>query len=264
MKPKVIIIDLDGTLLNSSKTISMKSIEVLKGLKANGIHLIFATARPPRCTNFKELNLASIGTMVYYNGALFHCSQTNKQIHFSIPKKKTKELIDFCLFLDNAANISIEVKDKWYSSKSLDYTDMMKVEQNPTIISYEELIGYDCTKVLLTNFSQSEQLLNKFGKELNILITDHGELIQIMSQKSSKESAVEYILDQLQLTFHDAMCFGDDFNDLGLFQACGYSIAMGNAIKELKEIADNITETNDNDGVAIVLEKYSNRMQVSH
>ncbi|MEK4512045.1 hypothetical protein EJP82_17985 [Paenibacillus anaericanus] len=53
----------------------------------------------------------------------------------------------------------------------------------------------------------------------------------------------------------DVLCFGDDFNDLGLFQSCGYSIAMGNAIKELKEIASETTETNDKDGVAIILER---------
>ncbi|MEB1808472.1 MAG: HAD hydrolase family protein [Bacillaceae bacterium] len=109
MRPKAIILDLDGTLLNSSKTISQKSIEVLKGLKASGIKLIFATARPTRCTEFKEIDLASLGTMVFYNGALFHCIDTNEQIDFSIPSKKTKELIEFCFSLDQEANLSIEV-----------------------------------------------------------------------------------------------------------------------------------------------------------
>ncbi|PQP85630.1 hypothetical protein CPT76_35110 [Paenibacillus sp. AR247] len=51
------------------------------------------------------------------------------------------------------------------------------------------------------------------------------------------------------------MVFGDDYNDLGLFQMCGFPIAMGNAIIELKDRAAHVTDSNDNDGVAIALER---------
>ena len=52
------------------------------------------------------------------------------------------------------------------------------------------------------------------------------------------------------------LAFGDDFNDVGLFQLCGWPVAMGNAIDELKAIAKEVTESNDNDGVAMILERY--------
>lgn len=68
MEPKAIVLDLDGTLLNSKKKISKNTIEILKELKANGIQLIFATARPPRVSNFNEIDLASLGTVIFYNG----------------------------------------------------------------------------------------------------------------------------------------------------------------------------------------------------
>ncbi|WP_083413001.1 HAD family hydrolase [Bacillus massilinigeriensis] len=55
------------------------------------------------------------------------------------------------------------------------------------------------------------------------------------------------------------MVFGDDYNDLGLFDMCGYPIAMGNAVEELKNKAMITTETNDEDGVAVVLENYLRR-----
>ncbi|KEQ22781.1 hypothetical protein ET33_20715 [Paenibacillus tyrfis] len=79
----------------------------------------------------------------------------------------------------------------------------------------------------------------------------------MMSNESSKENVVQYILRTLGLTMSDALCLGDDYNDLGLFQFCGYSVAMGNAIKELQDIANEITETNDNDGVALILERFA-------
>ncbi|MGC5328863.1 HAD family hydrolase [Brevibacillus sp. SYSU BS000544] len=262
MEPKAIILDLDGTILDSAKKISRKTIEILQAIRNKGIHLIFATARPPRSTLFEEINLSSLGTIIYYNGAMFDCKISNQTIHFSIPSKKSKEIIEFCLFLNADANISIEVQNKWFSSKSLDYREMMKVKDKPSIISFDELVSHDCTKILLTDFSFSKELVSKYGKELNILVTDSGQLIQIMSPVASKECAVEYILNTLQVKLSDAMCFGDDFNDLGLFQSCGYSVAMGNAIEELKNIANEITLENDKDGVAMVLERFVNKNTV--
>jgi hydroxymethylpyrimidine pyrophosphatase-like HAD family hydrolase len=58
------------------------------------------------------------------------------------------------------------------------------------------------------------------------------------------------------------MCFRNDFNDLGFFQCCGISIAMLNAMKELKEIATEINETNDNDGIALILERIPGISQI--
>ncbi|MDQ0088596.1 Cof subfamily protein (haloacid dehalogenase superfamily) [Paenibacillus anaericanus] len=255
MKPKAIILDLDGTLLNSSKKISLRNLNAIQAIRQKNIIIIFATARPPRVVQFDDFDLFSFGGVVFYNGALFRCDVSNQDIHFSITNDLVQELIKFCLSLDPESNISIEVKDQWFSFKSLDYTEMMKVKINPEIIKLEELLSYDCTKVLITDIDYSEQLIGKFNDKLNILVTDGGHLVQIMSNAASKENAVRYLVSSAGVDMKDVLCFGDDFNDLGLFQSCGYSIAMGNAIKELKEIASETTETNDKDGVAIILER---------
>ncbi len=252
MQPKAIILDLDGTVINSAKRFSKRTIEALRNVKASGIPLLFATARPPRVTCFEEIDLSLLGTMIYYNGALFDNGET---IHFSIPNLKSKEIIDYCLSLEPTANLSVEVQDRWYSHKLLDYQEMMKVEVNPTIIPFDQFVSYDATKILVTDFPYSDELVSKFEDDVNILVTDSGRLVQIMSKNASKERAVEQILTSLNMNLSDAMCFGDDFNDFGLFQACGYSVAMGNAVEELKAIASEVTETNDHDGVAIVLER---------
>jgi Cof subfamily protein (haloacid dehalogenase superfamily) len=203
----------------------------------------------------KSEDINSFGTVVFYNGALFQCKVTGREIHYSISKELVGYIFDYCLSVDPEANVSIEVKDEWFTYKSLDYREMMKITTNPTIISREKIKTYDCTKILITDCKDSEQLIHKFTDQVNILSTDDRKLIQIMSIKSSKENAVKYLIESLDYKMSDVMCFGDDFNDLGLFQSCGISIAMGNAIKELKEIATEITETNDNDGVALILER---------
>ncbi|MGG4492681.1 Cof-type HAD-IIB family hydrolase [Brevibacillus reuszeri] len=255
MKPKVIVLDLDGTLLNSKKQISKRNMLALQKVKAEGIPVIFATARPPRAVNYGDIHLFSFGTVVFYNGGLFRCDVTNREIHHSIAKELVASIFDYCLSVDPEANISVEVKDEWITYKSLDYREMMKTTTNPIITSKEKIKSYDCTKILLTDWNHFEHLVTKFGDQVNIISTDDGKLIQIMSLKASKENAVTYLIESQGYKMCDVMCFGDDFNDLGLFQACGISIAMGNAIQELKETATEITETNDNDGVAILLER---------
>ncbi|GIO41577.1 hypothetical protein J41TS4_13350 [Paenibacillus apis] len=59
----------------------------------------------------------------------------------------------------------------------------------------------------------------------------------------------------MNVCLENVMVFGDDFNDIGLFNICGWPVAMGNSIDELKLRSREITETNDNDGVAMILER---------
>lgn len=255
MKPKIIVLDLDGTLLNSNKQVSQRNLFALQKVKGEDITIIFATARPPRNVTYKDINLFSFGTVIFYNGGLFQCNVTGREIHYSISKELVASIFDYCLAADPNSNLSVEMKDEWFSYKSLDYREMMKTATNPKVISLDKLKTLDCTKILITDCRVFEHIMTKFGDQVNILSTDDGKLIQIMSLQASKENAVKYLIESLGYQMSEVMCFGDDFNDLGLFQSCGSSIAMGNAIKELKDIATQITETNDNDGVALILER---------
>ncbi|MFF0827769.1 HAD hydrolase family protein [Brevibacillus sp. NPDC003359] len=65
----------------------------------------------------------------------------------------------------------------------------------------------------MTDWNDSEPIINKFGDQVNIMRTDDGKLIQIMSVKASKENAVNYLIESQGNKMSDVMCFGDDFND---------------------------------------------------
>ncbi|WP_035178513.1 Cof-type HAD-IIB family hydrolase [Alkalihalobacterium bogoriense] len=255
MQPKAIVFDLDGTLLTSEKTVTERTKQALEKMKASGIPLLFATARPPRFTRF-NIDFASLGSLIFYNGALFHCPYTKKTKHVSIANPLAKAIIQYILSIDEQANVSIEVQDKWFSPKPLDYRTLMKVEQNPTVIDYSTFTSFDCTKILVTDFQYPNKLHEKYRDLVTIHVTDSGQLVQIMARQCSKETAVEYLLTKQKISLEDTLCFGDDYNDVGLFQSCGYSVAMGNAMMEVKEIATEVTDTNDHDGVAKILERF--------
>ncbi len=252
---EAVVLDLDGTLLNSDKKISNRNMESIELLFNSKIPVIIATARPPRAVkSLLPEEIQSQAIMVYYNGAMIVSEKLGINHHFSIDSKISSELIDYLIEVDREHWLSIEVEDNWYSYQDLDYSSVMKVTNNPKKIDLDEIKQLNPTKILVSNLSSIEPLYKKFGTKANIIETDSKQLIQIMRLNISKEYAVKEVSKLLGISLEKVVVFGDDFNDLGLFKLCGYPVAMGNAIKELKDLAKEITETNDNDGVSKTLE----------
>lgn len=144
------------------------------------------------------------------------------------------------------------------SYKEYDAMSIMKVKTNPLVLPLEEFKKNKATKILITGSSSElrQELLTGYGDKVHMLVTDQNELVQIMPLDTSKEKAVRELCQNYEISMDMVIVFGDDMNDLGLFKEAGYSVAMGNAVPELKQIADETTANNDFDGVAIILEQY--------
>jgi Cof subfamily protein (haloacid dehalogenase superfamily) len=251
-----VVLDLDGTLLNSNKQVSDRNYKSILRCYERGLKIIFATARPPRAVNsFLPQELIQMGSFVYYNGALITCKRSGIHLHEPIYSNISKQVLAYCIHANPDIELGIEVQDEWFSLKDIDYSIVMNVGGNPIVKSIDELATYDATKILMTGRMDIQKLLEKFDSILNILVTDQGSLIQIMSKHASKEIAVSKLIDAYDLKMDEVIAFGDDHNDAGLFRSCGHSVAMGNAINELKEMASEITATHDDDGVAVILER---------
>lgn len=256
MKFSIIVLDLDGTFLNSEKQVSERNYNAVLNCYKQGMKIFFATARPPRSVNhFLPEELRSIGSFIYYNGAFIACPLTGINHHEPINSRLTAELLDYCLNSNPELDINLEVKDEWMSLKEYEYSSITKVKEFPVVKSLDELKYQEATKVLFSGEIDVESLRERFSSKINVVITDNGELVQISSDKASKERAVTLLCDCLGVSLEKVIVFGDDYNDIGLFKICGWPVAMGNAISQLKEISKEITDTNDNDGVAKVLER---------
>lgn len=265
MEIKAVVIDLDGTLLRSDKKISGRSLKAVEYLIKNQIPVIIATARPPRTVKYllpEEIYSSAI--LIYYNGAMIVSEQLGINLHFAIDSVVSSDILDYLMKNEEDHWLSIEVEDKWYSYKDLNYHSIMKVKSNPITITLDELREMHPTKILLSNINSLDSLNRIFGNRTNIIHTDSKQLTQIMKKNISKEYAVNVISDKLGIPLDSIVVFGDDLNDLGLFMLCGYPVAMGNAVEELKDLAKEITETNDNDGVAKVLEVLFNYLGRSY
>src|SRR5690625_421460 len=150
MKPKVFVIDLDGTLLNSNGEISHRSCSALIKASNQGFKLIIATARPPRTVNrlLPDI-LHNICSYIYYNGAMIKCTESNFSFHLSIDSSLSAEILDFCLLQDPNINISIEVEDQWFALEGFHPTMLKWVRDQPVMVKLEEIKMLKPTKILV-------------------------------------------------------------------------------------------------------------------
>ncbi|MFC5452551.1 HAD hydrolase family protein [Paenibacillus aestuarii] len=180
--------------------------------------------------------------------------------HF-IPMEISQQFNNFIELQAPQSFISYEVNDSWYTctpipDSQLGHFGIRSNDPKPLIVDKDIISSLSPTKILVHGYSSWRDVIEQFSDHVNVIATDGGALVQIMHKLASKEDAVQWVLNDIGVKAENVMVFGDDFNDLGLFHKCGFPIAMGNAIIELKKCAKHITKSNDNDGVAVALEKF--------
>lgn len=250
---KVIISDLDGTLLRSDKTISEKSINILRECKNKGDELIFATARPPRSINQYIPSVLKNEIVICYNGALV-LKGNDVLYEMEISKNIILEIIEIGKKY-NLHQICLEINDKLYSNFDVtDYFGNVPCE----VMDVSELNFEKASKVIVcTKGSINKEFTKELPIECSAVITDNGTLCQIMHAEVSKWNSIQRVLQHLNRDAAEVIAFGDDYNDMEMIEKCGIGVAMSNAVEELKSVAKFIAKSNDEDGIATFLESNS-------
>lgn len=253
---RAVITDLDGTLLNDAREVSGRNLAALLSCHASGMRLIIATARPPRSVRaLLPAALLERCALVCYNGAYARCGETGVSVDAAIDEATTAALIDYIMAADPEAELSMESEDEWIAIRPYDLDDALNFLERPAVVTGEQFRSRKASKLLLTRFEQLEGLTNVYGSRVQIVVTDHGRLVQIMAHGTAKELAASRLCRQYGIDPKEAIAFGDDYNDLGMFGAFGHAVAMANAVPELIAAADEVTLSNERDGVAAVLER---------
>lgn len=245
---KAVITDLDRTLLKSDKSVSEKTVSVLKKIQEKGIKVMFATARPRRAiTNYEKLlNPDAIATL---NGARTFINGTS--IDYNIPRESVRKMLSDFIKIPGSV-ISIETSKGIYSNVDIP-------EWEPVVTDCFPEIPEDCGSVFKILVSNENEDLNQ---HINSIVTDDcyftvalGTLFQIMSKTATKVNGVKAMLDAFKIEKEDAVYFGDDNDDIEPLKWCGTGVAVKNAISEVSCVANETTLSNDEDGVALWLEK---------
>jgi len=249
---KMIITDLDETLLNSDKCISEYTISVLEKCKLKGIKIVFATARSAQSIS-KVLEQFMPDILICYGGALALANET--VIHRSeISADISSNLINDCLKEPDIIHVLATNEDVSYTNK-INPEDKRMLHYQSVDFSCKNNISY----LKISVISNNPDVVNKIASAYPMLDLLHykGEnLYRFANSNAVKWNAIKAVSSFYNINTNMFVAFGDDKNDLEMIKNCGIGIAVENAIDEVKNVAKYICETNNNDGVARWLEKY--------
>lgn len=266
-KYKMICLDIDGTLLNSEHRISQSTKEVIQIVsKEMQIPVILVSARMPKGILFllKELNISN--PIICYSGALIMDDKTNILSNVTIPILELKQV--FKLVREMGIHVSLYKDDEWYVEKIDEWAEQEGIITNmsPTIMSFADLFDLwdkensGPNKILCMADQNELEALNVKIKDyksnnLNIYLSKPTYL-EIMPNNASKTSAIEVLCKKYDIQRPEVIAIGDNYNDINMIEFAGLGIAMGNAPDEVKQYADYITLSNDENGVAEAIKKY--------
>ena len=245
---KTIIVDLDRTLLHTDKTLSTHTAEVLNACKKQGIRIMVATARPLR-TTIQYCELIDFNAMVVSNGARVIYG-TQRRDHGICPDSAERLLT--ALSRHSELRITLETGDCAYSN--------LPIEDYDTVLT-DDLVGVarkEGTLKILVHLDH-EDTLALVQKELTedlYYTVAHGYLLQIMSTAATKWNGIKAMLDICNCSPAETAYFGDDQDDIEPVKQCGVGVAVANGIDAVKAVADYVTESNDDDGVANFIERH--------
>lgn len=246
MKTKMIVTDLDGTLLKDDKTISDYTIEVIGRLRKKGHKFVIATARPFRAAK-KFLSQIEIDAGIYHNGALIY-KDGKKMEGFQI--ENIKGLVEKVLVKYPGTHIAVETNDVLYSNFNVEHL-WPGTDYSITKFEFKELIGKRADKMIIEVSSMED--MNRYKEflpeDLYIQLSE-GKIGMVMKKDATKSNAIGYLAGLYEIQVEDIICFGDDYNDIDMLTFCGKGICVENAVEDVKKVADEICQSNEADGVA--------------
>ena len=271
MKYKLIAMDMDGTLLNTKKNVSERTREVLKKAENSGVKLVICTGRIFTSALSYARIVGTKAPIIASNGAYIREKDRNEIIYSKeMGKKELVKIVDMAksfemypqlftddtIFSEKLIHVSSNYS-KW--NESLPENERIKisiVEDLSKVI--EEYDG----KILKVVISSEEvvklgELRQMISEDMDVsIVSSYFNNIEIMNAGISKGSAVKILSEYYGIKPEEVICFGDAENDISMIKYAGLGVAMGNAADYVKQIADYVTDTNDNDGVAKAISKY--------
>ncbi len=262
MKYKFVAVDMDGTLLNSRGEVTPATVEAIRRLADKDVVFTVSTGRPMQgVAKYKEL-LGLTGPVITYNGAMIVDAKDNKVLfEQGLLREDARKIWEMgqkynttmCVWAGNRL-YGNRLDEKIHEYKKLSDVEPVLAE------GIEPLLDIGITKILwYDEVERIESFLTQLSPELFCEVsycTSKPTFLEFFSKKVSKAVAMEKIGELLGIAREEMVAIGDGLNDLSMIQYAGLGVAMGNAAKEVKENAQFITDTNDEEGVRKVLDKF--------
>ena len=259
---KALFFDLDGTLLDSNRKISLITRAALEKCRQNGIKLYIATARPPlldKMLSWDDSTLSLFDGGVYYNGGCVIIGGHKAYVPISddIVQETIKRVCKY-----DALNIALQLENEYHAFRfplepenyqrwGVSANKVLKLNQAEGLYAVKTLVFYSdlINSIALIDKKLISDLEKLCLDAAQLYLTDKGKLVQIMAKGVNKLSGIEKIRAALGFKEDEIAVFGDDFNDIEMLSAYEHSVAMDNAEAVVKSKAKYVTLDNDSDGV---------------
>ena len=263
---KVLVLDIDGTLVNSSKEITSATRQAIWNILDRGHQVMLASGRPyPGMRRYAgELEMDKRGGYVMAsNGAKVVDYRTGEIVYQKLlPLSMVPAIYDFAK--EHGCGLITFLGDNSISAFEPDEYVLYEARLNGITALYVEnwveFVNFDINKCILTAEPEKAAVCEKLLQELlagvaNVFRSDP-YFIEVVPVGVDKALTLEQLLPMLGMEQAQTVCCGDGFNDITMLEYAGVGVAMGNAQPPVKEVADYVTATNDEDGIVEVIQKF--------
>lgn len=271
---KMIALDLDGTTLNSRKEITPRTVEAFRRAMEQGIHIVVSTGRTFHSLPKQIFEIQGLEYVITSNGAHITRLADRQQIYENnIGPEAVLTVVD--RIRDRGMSIEIFAGGWAYidqaefddvAAHGSDYRDAEYIltTRNPVPRICDYMAEHrDQIENISLNFRHMEEKrrwLEELSQLPDITVTSSfRHNLEIGGADTSKASALAFLMDRLGVGASELMACGDSLNDQRMLQLAGVGVAVANASEEIKETADYVTASNDEDGVAKAIEKLALR-----
>ena len=284
---RLVAIDLDGTMLNQYGLVTQRTKEAIKNAQESGIEVVIASGRPTDSVKTIAQEINSNKYFISGNGAIIY-DITNDEIIYenTLKKQKVLDIIKICEENSIYYNIytekeilakSLQCNVLYYYKENLNKDEKNKTQINIVENIYNYISNRDEKVVKITICDNHQVIFNSIMRklkeisEIEVLEVSHMSrkiikqgtedvpieyfYTEISAKNVDKWNAIEFLKEKMKIEKNEIIAIGDNMNDKTMIENAGLGIAMGESTPVIKEIADVVTDTNCNDGVAKVLEK---------
>lgn len=284
---RLAVIDLDGTMLNQYGLVTQRTKEAIKNAQESGIEVVIASGRPTDSVKTIAQEINSNKYFISGNGAIIY-DITNDEIIYenTLKKQKVLDIIKICEENSIYYNIytekeilakSLQCNVLYYYKENLNKDEKNKTQINIVENIYNYISNRDEKVVKITICDNHQVIFNSIMRklkeisEIEVLEVSHMSrkiikqgtedvpieyfYTEISAKNVDKWNAIEFLKEKMKIEKNEIIAIGDNMNDKIMIENAGLGIAMGESTPVIKEIADVVTDTNCNDGVAKALEK---------
>lgn len=262
---KLLAVDMDGTLLLDNKTISSNNLKAISAAKDRGVKIVLSSGRYLSGIReyLKQLDILNEEEYaITLNGALIQ-ETLSKKVLYNSPLSHND--VEYIYSIGNSLNLNVELVSPDYFIINK-VTHLFEVDSKINNIRFRIMDmntikeDLEILKVMFVNpkevLDATPQKLPKEVFERFSVVRSGANFLEFLNKGTSKGSAIKILAGKLNIKPEEIICIGDAENDINMIKYAGLGVAMGNAYPHVKDIADYITKSNEDDGVAHVINKF--------